>query len=197
MKNIILVLCLLLVNLSFSQKDTNPFLMKVFYSNVEENQYQANTSNFFGLEGLEKLKLLKSIKPTNNSEGKFPFYSNNKVLLKLKRSEKKGRIVEEMIATKQHKNSTKFVNQVVLKILQDKNIDCTDFISSVDFQRGRTNHFSENYTLEANKLMVAYQLKNGIEFQLGKDIFAYLNKMYKSELDIALFNTLNLFVINF
>jgi predicted PilT family ATPase len=197
MKNIILIICLLIVNLSFSQKDSKPFLKKVFYNHVEEKQQQTNAFNFFGLQGLEKLKLLKSIKPTNNSEGKFPFYNNNKQLLDLELAVNKEIAAEEMMVGEQIKKKTIFVDKVVLKILKDNNIESEEYINRVDFQRGRTSHFSENYTLDVNKLTFVYQFKNEVEFKIGKDLYAYLSKIYKSELDKTLLNSLNLFVMNF
>ena len=57
--------------------------------------------------------------------------------------------------------------------------------------------FYKNYTVDVNKLIVAYRLHNHLEIQLGKDIFRSIRKINKSELDITLFNHLNLLVFNF
>jgi hypothetical protein len=191
MKNTILIACLLIVNISFSQKDSNPFSKKFFYSNIEENHYQKNTFNPFELKNID---LIKSIKPTNNSEGKFPFYSNNTILLNLENQNEGESIVHQI---KTITNNNTFIDRLVLKILQDKNINILDFKNSIDFNGDKNISFYKNYTVDVNKLIIAYRLQKDVEIQIGNDIFKSVNKINKSELDIALFNNLNLIVFNF
>ena len=194
MKNIILITCLLTVHLSFSQKDSKPILKKVFYSNVEENHYQANTFNPFALTEIASEII---IKPTNNSEGKFPFYSNNNILLNLENSTNSVSIVQEIATIRILKNNNLFIDKLVLKILQDKNIDFVNFRNNIDLNGDRNINFYKNYTVNINKLIIAIQLREDIEMQLGKDIYENINKIYKSAIDITLFNSLNLLVFNF
>ena len=194
MKNIILITCLLIVHLSFSQKDSKPILKKVFYSNVEENHYQANTFNPFALTEIASEII---IKPTNNSEGKFPFYSNNNILLNLENSTNNLSIVQEIATVRILKNNNLFIDKLVLKILQDKNIDFVNFRNNIDLNGDRNINFYKNYTVNINKLIIAIQLREDIEMQLGKDIYENINKIYKSAIDITLFNSLNLLVFNF
>jgi hypothetical protein len=194
MKNIILITCLLTVHLSFSQKDLKPILKKVFYSNVEENHYQANTFNPFALTEIASEII---IKPTNNSEGKFPFYSNNNILLNLENSTNSVSIVQEIATVRILKNNNLFIDKLVLKILQDKNIDFVNFRNNIDLNGDRNINFYKNYTVNINKLIIAIQLREDIEMQLGKDIYEDINKIYKSAIDITLFNSLNLLVFNF
>tara|TARA_B110000090_G_scaffold24509_1_gene24295 strand:- start:1308 stop:1892 length:585 start_codon:yes stop_codon:yes gene_type:complete len=194
MKNITLITCLLFVNLSFSQKDSKPVLKKVFYSNVEENHYQANTFNPFELAELAPEKI---IKPTNNSEGKFPFYSNNSILLNLENSTESASIVQEIVTVRILKSNNVFIDKLVLKILQDQNIDISDFKKGINFNGDRNLSFYKNYAVDINKLIVAIRLSQDIEMQLGKDIYRSIQKINKSEIDISLFNNLNLLVFNF
>jgi hypothetical protein len=194
MKNIALIACLLIVNVSFSQKDSNPLLKKAFYTNVEENHYQTNTFNPFALE---KVAPLKSIKPTNNSEGKFPFYSNNNVLLNLDNKETSRNILNEIAIISEIRNNNPFIDQLVLKVLQDKNIDISDFKKGINFNGDRNLSFYKNYTVDINKLIIAYRIQKDVEIQLGKDIHRSIQKINKSEIDISLFNHLNLIVLNF
>jgi|TARA_B110000908_G_scaffold82561_1_gene98840 hypothetical protein len=194
MKNITLITCLLFVNLSFSQKDSKPILKKVFYSNVEENHYQANTFNPFELAELAPEKI---IKPTNNSEGKFPFYSNNSILLNLENSTESASIVQEIVTVRILKSNNVFIDKLVLKILQDQNIDISDFKKGINFNGDRNLSFYKNYAVDINKLIVAIRLSQDIEMQLGKDIYRSIQKINKSEIDISLFNNLNLLVFNF
>jgi hypothetical protein len=194
MKNIILITCLLIVHLSFSQKDSKLILKKVFYSNVEENHYQVNTFNPFALNELAPEII---IKPTNNSEGKFPFYRNNNILLNLENSANSLSIVQEIATVRILKNNNLFIDKLVLKILQDKNIDFVNFRNNIDLNGDRNINFYKNYTVNINKLIIAIQLREDIEMQLGKDIYEDINKIYKSAIDITLFNSLNLLVFNF
>jgi hypothetical protein len=194
MKNIILITCLLIVHLSFSQKDSKLILKKVFYSNVEENHYQVNTFNPFALTELAPEII---IKPTNNSEGKFPFYRNNNILLNLENSANSLSIVQEIATVRILKNNNLFIDKLVLKILQDKNIDFVNFRNNIDLNGDRNINFYKNYTVNINKLIIAIQLREDIEMQLGKDIYEDINKIYKSAIDITLFNSLNLLVFNF
>ena len=191
MKNTLLIACLLIVNTTFSQKDSNPFTKKKIYSNIEENHYRENNFNPFELK---KIDLIKSIKPSNNSEGKFPFYSNNAVLLNLVNQNKSESIVHQI---KTITNNNPFIDRLVLKILQDENIKISDFKNSIDFNGDKNISFYKNYTVDVNKLIVAYRLHKDLEIQLGKDIFRSIRKINKSELDITLFNHLNLLVFNF
>ena len=191
MKNTLLIACLLIVNTTFSQKDSNPFTEKIFYSNIEENHYRENNFNPFELK---KIDLIKSIKPSNNSEGKFPFYKNNPVLLNLENQNESESIVHQI---KTMTNNNPFIDRLVLKILQDENIKISDFKNSIDFNGDKNISFYKNYTVDVNKLIVAYRLHKDLEIQLGKDIFRSIRKINKSELDITLFNHLNLLVFNF
>jgi hypothetical protein len=194
MKNIALIACLLFVNLLFPQKDSKHLLKKVFYNNIEENNDQAQPFNPFALA---ELALDKSIKPTNNSEGKFPFYSNNNILLKIENSAESVSIIHKITPTKTLKNNNLFVDKLVLKILQDQNIDISDFKIGINFNGDRNLSFYKNYTIDRNKLIIAYRIQKDVEIQLGKDIYRSIRKINKSEIDISLFNNLNLLVVNF
>ncbi|MFT7441852.1 MAG: hypothetical protein ACI9Q3_000212 [Maribacter sp.] len=197
MKNILLITCVLIVNLSFSQKDINPLSEKIFYSNIEENHYNPTTYDFFALEIQKELQALKTIKAINNSEGKFPFYSDEDQSLF---------DIEEMVPQESIlnlssdltiKNNNDFLDQVILKILNDKKINIVDFQNSLDFNGDKNAHFYPNYATDVNKLIIAYQLKGETEFQIGMDINNSINKILKTEIDKTLQNSINLFAINF
>ncbi|PQJ82442.1 hypothetical protein [Polaribacter glomeratus] len=197
MKNLIVIACVLIVNLSFSQKDANPFSEKTFYSNIEENHYNVTTYDFFALEKQEELQALNTIKPVNNSEGKFPFYSNeDQSLFDVKETVPQKSILNlsNVITIK---NNNDFIDKVILKILEDKKIDIVDFQNTLDFNGDKNINFYKNYTTDVNKLIIAYKLKGETEFQIGMDINNFMNKTLKTELDRALQNSINLFVINF
>jgi hypothetical protein len=146
---------------------------------------------------LAELAPEKSIKPTNNSEGKFPFYSNNNILLNLENTTESVSIVQEITPVRILKNNNLFIDKLVLKILQDQNIDISDFKKGIHFNGDRNLSFYKNYTVDINKLIIAYRIQKDVEIQLGKDIYRSIRKINKSEIDISLFNNLNLIVLNF
>ena len=47
------------------------------------------------------------------------------------------------------------------------------------------------------ELILSKKITSKIELQIGKDIYPYLNKIQKTELDKTMQNSLNLFAINF
>jgi hypothetical protein len=196
MKNLILITCVLIVNLSFSQKDSNPFSKKVFYSNIEENHYEVTTFDFFALEKQEKIHPINTIKAINNSEGKFPFYSNeDQHLFDIEVSHYQKSIVK--LTTTVVKNNKDFIDKVILKILKNKNIDISDFKNSLDFNGDKDINFYKNYNTDVNKLIFAYQLQGKTEFVIGTDIHNFMNMILKTEINKTLQNSLNLFAINF
>jgi len=196
MKNLILITCVLIVNLSFSQKDSNPFSKKVFYSNIEENHYEVTTFDFFALEKQEKIHPINTIKAINNSEGKFPFYSNeDQHLFDIEVSHYQKSIVK--LTTTVVKNNKDFIDKVILKILKNKNIDISDFQNSLDFNGDKDINFYKNYNTDVNKLIFAYQLQGKTEFVIGTDIHNFMNMILKTEINKTLQNSLNLFAINF
>ena len=176
MKNILLITCVLIVNLSFSQKDINALSEKIFYSNIEENHYIPTTYDFSILEKQKELQALKTI----NFEEMVP----QKSILNLN-------------SITSIKNSNDFLDQVILKILNDKKINIVDFQNSPDFNGDKNYHFYNNYATNVNKLIIAYQLKGETEFQIGMDINNSINKILKTEIDKTLQNSINLFAINF
>jgi hypothetical protein len=196
MKNLILITCVLIVNLSFSQKDSNPFSKKVFYSNIEENHYEVTTFDFFALEKQEKINPINTIKAINNSEGKFPFYSNeDQHLFDIEINHHQKNIVNP--SSTSVKNKKDFIDTVILKILKNKNIDISDFQNSLDFNGDKNINFYKNYNTDVNKLIFAYQLQDKTEFVIGTDIHNFMNMILKTEINKTLQNSLNLFAINF
>ena len=193
MKNSLLITCVLMVNLSFSQEDSSSFSKKIFSSNAEESHFKSNTLDAFTMEKLEKLP---QIKPRNNSEGKFPFYSlNDQNLFDLDKTDHNESIVKQVKSKKMIKKTTDFVDEVIVKISRDKNIDISNFNNDDDLS-GNENVDSDNlYATSANKLILAYRLNGDSQLQIGNDIHRYTNKLFKTNLDKTLLNSLNLLVI--
>jgi hypothetical protein len=198
MKNTLFITCVLIVNLTFSQRDTDSFLKKTFQTNIEESHYEANTFNVFSQEKLEKIYPMKSIKPLNNSEGKFALYStNDKILFDIERSYTNESIITQVSTKTTSRSNDAFVDSVILKIIQDRNMDIADFNKIDDFNGDKNINFYKNYPSDNNKLIGTFQLKGKTQLQIGNDINSYMHKISKSEIDKTLLNSLNLLVINF
>jgi hypothetical protein len=193
MKKLLIITCVLLVNLSFSQEDSSSFSEKIFFSKVEESHLKQNTFEAFTIEKLEKLP---QIKPSNNSEGKFPFYSDtDKNLFDLDKTVHNESIVKTIKSKKIITKITDFVDQVIVKVSKDKNIDISDFNNNVNLSRDENVDSDDTYAPSVNKLIVAYQLHGDSQLQIGNDVHRYINKLFKTEIDKTLLNSLNLLVI--
>jgi hypothetical protein len=198
MKNILFITCVLIVNSTFSQKETDSFSKKIFYTNIEENHYEANTFIIFSQEKLEKFYSMKSIKPINNSEGKFALYStNDQILFDKETSYTNKSIITKVSTKKTPRSNDAFVDSVILKIIQDRNMDIADFNKINNFNEDKNINFFKNQTYDNNTLISTYKLKGKTQLQIGNDINSYVHKISKSEIDKTLFNSLNLLLINF
>lgn len=197
MKNILLICCVLIVNLSFAQEDLNPYSKKIFYDTSEEKNYILNTYNFFALEKQEEIHEINSIKAINNSEGKFPLYSQkNPNLFEVSDMVKPINIVE-LTTVKINNNSNDFIHNVIVKILQDKKVISNYDKNNIADAQNRNIESINKYVLDINNLIITHKLYDNIEFQIGNDIYNDINKILKTALDNTLQNSLNLFVINY
>ena len=191
MKKLLFITCVLIVNLSFAQQDTNPQLEKLVLSTAAMNPYELQTA------ALDKIESLSVMKATNNSEGKFPHYNKAKTLLTHDNTSTNTQSLVKEDAIINPINNNAFVDKIVLKILQDENIRIADFQSSLDFNGDKNIGYYKNYVGDVNRLIIAHQLKENISVQIGNDIYSYVNKMFKTEIDRTLLSSLNLFAINF
>ena len=191
MKKLLFITCVLIVNLSFAQQDTNPQLEKLVLSTAAMDPYELQTA------ALDKIESLSVMKATNNSEGKFPHYNKAKTLLTHDKTSTNTQSLVKEDAIINPINNNAFVDKIVLKILQDENIRIADFQSSLDFNGDKNIGYYKNYVGDVNRLIIAHQLKENISVQIGNDIYSYVNKMFKTEIDRTLLSSLNLFAINF
>ena len=191
MKKLLFITCVLIVNLSFAQQDTNPQLEKLVLSTAAMDPYELQTA------ALDKIESLSVMKATNNSEGKFPHYNKANTLLTHDNTSSNTQSLVKEDAIINPINNNAFVDKIVLKILQDENIRIADFQSSLDFNGDKNIGYYKNYVGDVNRLIIAHQLKENISVQIGNDIYSYVNKMFKTEIDRTLLSSLNLFAINF
>ena len=193
MKKLLVITCLLIINLAFSQEDSSSFSKKIFSSKAEEHHFKQNKFDAFTME---KLKKLPQIKPSNNSEGKFPFYSDNdQNLFDLDKINHIESIVKTIKSKKIVTKITDFVDKVIVKISKDKNIGVYDFHHNNDLNGDANVDSDAPYASSMNKLIFAYQLNGQSQLQIGNDIYSYINKLFKTDIDKTLLNHLNLLVI--
>ena len=184
MKTNILYLFVLIINFSFAQQE-NLLKNSFFKINVEENHYA--TDQIFSSVFYE-IKELENIKPSNNSEGKFPLYTINKNTSKTTLSSDKASflLIKEYV---------KFVNNIIQKKSAD--IHKNDLITLELISNNLENNYTYTVPQIIDVLNANFKIGEKVEVQFGKNLEPYLMKINKSALDKTLQNSLNLLVVNF
>jgi hypothetical protein len=195
MKKLFLLSFILVVNLTFSQTERNKMLSTSsfnFTSVIEERNYSLDNNiiiNDFG----EVVKVDFSL-PTNNSEGKFTVYetSENKLVEKLEENIFLTNVVNNQeLKSFVSANYNDFINSIVVKMKLDNHIRFdNNFDKKIDAKNLKT--FSKNNKLNS----IAKLSYNDVEVIVG-GLNLNMDKVYTSELDHTLRNSLNLLVINF
>lgn len=201
MRNSLLISIILTAQISFSQKeikDTN--LNKALIFNVNNKLNNGITKNIFSEIKNPTIKDFK-----NNSEGKFSFNASNKELFK---NDKKENNTEFLASNKAFKGvqlktdnmntslKTEFVNKIIQKKIAEEILKYMIMNGALTYGDRYLNEYKDFTDLE-NKLILSKKITSKIELQIGKDIYPYLNKIQKTELDKTMQNRLNLFAINF
>lgn len=187
MKKLAFTIIILVVNLSVAQEIKNNIQNKIFETNIEENHYLVNDifPNF-----LKEIKEVKLVEPYNNSEGKFPKYESNKMLENISKKETNAN-------TPTSTNPLVFIDNNLIQKLIETNTIAYNINGGQLFYGDREIIILKNESKTFDKLNVSYKTNAQVEVQIGKNIYGYINKVYKSEIDKTLQNSLNLLVINF
>tara|TARA_R110002126_G_scaffold124451_4_gene266507 strand:- start:8972 stop:9571 length:600 start_codon:yes stop_codon:yes gene_type:complete len=199
MRNSIYLLFALSFNIAFSQieKNDHTFLNKIDFKNkISESDFLIKNEPKNLFPEIVNLKI-KDIK--NNSEGKFSLNDSNK----------KHFIADEKNTTvtifdqKKNTNTTitlsvkkEFIEKIIQKKIAKEIQEYMMLHEALTFSDKNIDVYHSYVELE-NKLIVSHSIYKDIEIQIGKDIYPYLNKMLKTELDKTLQNSLNLLAINF
>jgi hypothetical protein len=201
MRKFIYIIFLLSFQLTFSQikndeiKNFNTTVLQNINFIDYQNDVDSQLENFFSeIEKIEAKDIQK------NSEGKFGLDVHHKKLFNTKETSTQPSILYK---NKININSNlvlefkeKFITDIIAKKLAEeieKHILTNEALTYGD----RNIEFYRNYTDLQNKLLIKTLITPNIELQIGKDIYPYLNKILKTELDKTLQNSLNLFAINF
>ncbi|KOY50793.1 hypothetical protein [Polaribacter dokdonensis] len=202
MKNIFILAAILLTNTLFSQNN-NEFSTTInqvnFETDIKENYYLNDSDKFLNLfndvnflesnskMNTERKFLMKSLEKENilssNLKNKSIIVTKNKRSIDDTNSlitDTKSTFVKTIIEDKLKEELLKSLNANEALTYGDKNIDLY-----VEYEEMR------------NKLIKSYEINDSVEFQIGKSVYPYLNKILKTEIDKTLRNSLNLFVVNF
>ncbi|TMM32048.1 hypothetical protein FDT66_00860 [Polaribacter aestuariivivens] len=195
---IFLSVFILIVHISYAQVDKINLQQTVI--NIEENHYQFGNNS---LQTTFEIKFEEILKPTNNSEGKFPLYTLNNEQLKTEFTKdfklKDTRSKQDKIALETNsllaQKQIEFIENLIIKKIKENNSNIT-YVK--EFQiKNSLNDEQSIITVDKDVLNQTYSLNSIIEIQIGKNLNNYLKKINKTELDRTLQNSLNLLAINF
>ena len=189
MRNSIYLLFALSFNIAFSQieKNDHTFLNKIDFKNkISESDFLIKNEPKNLFPEIVNLKI-KDIK--NNSEGKFSLNDSNKKHFIA--DEKKNTNTTITLSVKKE-----FIEKIIQKKIAKEIQEYMMLHEALTFSDKNIDVYHSYVELE-NKLIVSHSIYKDIEIQIGKDIYPYLNKMLKTELDKTLQNSLNLLAINF
>lgn len=187
MKNLMLYLVILITSISIGQEKKNTIQHKIFEANIEENHYLVD--DIFP-DSLKEIKEEKLLEPYNNSEGKFPKYESKEITLNISENIVNSNSLETL-------SDIAFIDNKLIQKLIETNIIANNFVSEQMFYGDREVILLKEYPKSIDKLNINYKTNSQIDIQIGKKIYSYINKLYKSEIDKTLQNSLNLLVINF
>ena len=199
-----MIIALLVFQMSFSQiKDsgTKNSLIKFFDAKETVEYFKVNKEPKNHFPEIIKLEI-KDIE--NNTEGKFGLNESNQKYFSATNTESvntifnaKNNITETEVSSNLETNTKqKLIKAIIKKKIA---VEIRDFIlqnEALTYGDRNLEEYKNLVNLE-NKLIQTVSVSNDVELQLGKDIYPYLNKILKTELDKTLQNSLNLFAINF
>lgn len=204
MKNVLSISFVLIISFSFAQENSSDAKEVLNNNNNAFSLNKNETAKFFKIKEIVPVDFEKR---ANVNEGKFSLKEiKNKSLTSLlsdlaKNTKAKFLIIEDIISSNQNlileKSITivanrKFINKLITdKIIQD------DLINEAFTYRNRNIESYRNYPELVDLFNVKYTITEDLEVQTGDNIYDFINKPFKSELDRTLFNSLNLLAISF
>lgn len=204
MKNVLSISFVLIISFSFAQENSSDAKEVLNNNNNAFSLNKNETAKFFKIKEIVPVDFEKR---ANVNEGKFSLKEiKNKSLTSLlsdlaKNTKAKFLIIEDIISSNQNlileKSITivanrKFINKLITdKIIQD------DLINEAFTYRDRNIESYRNYPELVDLFNVKYTITEDLEVQTGDNIYDFINKPFKSELDRTLFNSLNLLAISF
>lgn len=204
MRKTIYLLCLLAFQVVFSQVEINSeseLKANFFETNIDENRFSVDKKLKYTLPNNIDFKF-EDIK--NNSEKKFTIVNTNQTYFVVgtpanakpilyQNKINRDTNLSENIDTNAKKE---FVEKIIRKKIKEE-IQKYLLINEALTYGDRNIELYKNYTDLENKLIIVKPINSQIELQIGNNIYPFLNKLYKTELDKTQLNSLNLLAINF
>lgn len=198
------ILFFLVFQITFSQVEKNniQFLkVNLLESSNEKTQSLVNKK---ALDLFPKIIKLNIKNTKKNSEGKFALNTENKKYFILDKLPSENLVSTKKNTTKKTKltdnlaqNTKKeFINTLVKKKIAEE-IQKFILLNEALTYGDRNLESYRNLTDLDNKLIFSMPVLKNIEVQVGKDVYPYLKKILKTELDKTMQNSINLFAINF
>lgn len=202
MKNIFILAAILLTNTLFSQNN-NEFSTTVnqvnFETDIKENYYLNESDKFLNL--FTDVNFMES-NSKMNTERKFLMKSLEKENILSSNLKKESIIVTKSKRSSDDVNSlitdtkSTFVKTIIEDKLKEELLKSLNANEALTYGDKNIDLYVE-YEEMRNKLIKSYEINDSVEFQIGKSVYPYLNKILKTEIDKTLRNSLNLFVVNF
>lgn len=207
MKKIIFIICMLAVNLSFSQEG-NYINSALLEASVKENYIiEYKVSNEIK-KMISEISLIDLKKFEKNSEGKFSVKIDNDLfffdLEKINKVDQKSILVTKFVKSEKVNKKrnlatdikSEFIEKTILKKVQEDIKSHIKLYESLSFGDQQVKRL-RNYDFLLNKLMVDYEISKNTQIQIGNSLYPYLNKILKTEIDKTVNSSLNLIAINF
>lgn len=210
MKKNILIICILITNLFFSQKKDSYTSGALIEASAKENYLIEFTVSTEIKKMISEISLIDFKKFRNNSEGKFIVSDKNNVFFlgldnetnslihtsyvrnsdvdKLEKINKPVNLVTDV--------KKEFIEKTILKKIQEDLKKYMSIYESMNYG-DRNIDLYRNYESLLNNLIVEYKLSKNTSVQLGKSVYPFLTKMLKTEIDNTQNSSLNLVAINF
>jgi hypothetical protein len=202
MKNIFILAAILLTNTLFSQNN-NELSTTVnqvnFETDIKENYYLNESDKFLNL--FTDVNFLESNLKIN-TERKFLMKSLEKENILSSNLKNESIMVTKNKRSAEDANSliadakSTFVNIIIEDKLKEELLKSLNANEALNYGDKNIDLYVE-YEEMRNKLIKSYEINDSVEFQIGKSVYPYLNKILKTEIDKTLRNSLNLFVVNF
>jgi hypothetical protein len=202
MKNIFILAAILLTNTLFSQNNnefSTPLNQVNFETDIKENYYLNESDKFLNL--FTDVNFLESNLKIN-TERKFLMKSLEKENILSSNLKNESIMVTKNKRSAEDANSliadakSAFVNTIIEDKLKEELLKSLNANEALTYGDKNIDLYVE-YEEMRNKLIKSYEINDSVEFQIGKSVYPYLNKILKTEIDKTLRNSLNLFVVNF
>jgi ribosomal protein L17 len=204
MKNVLSICFVLIINLSFAQESLTDVINS--FANENKEAFSLTTNEDAKFLQFQEIIPVHFERNTTIKEGKFSWedIKDKNITSLLSELDKSNReqflSIEEInlsknnsIATKSIKIATnqKFINKIITDKTKQRNLN-NKSINLTNSALVAFNNFPEMLDL----LNVNYTLTRNLELEIGDNIYSFINKPFKSELDKTLFNSLNLLTLN-